>query len=234
MIVVKNMNKKNNANQEIEKKYLNQIKNFLKNNILWIISFFLFLIFMIMAKNVLNKQVFAFDDVIYKFIHSIESKPVTSFFHTITHLAGGYILIGICILVLLFNKNRIYFYIMSLNLLNTVIFNQVLKLIFARERPSGIAIIKETGFSFPSGHSMASMSFYGLLIYLIYRSDFSKKWKTLLIVILSTLIFLIGISRIYLGVHYVSDVIAGFCLSVSYLIIFTRIIEKYIKKGVKK
>ena len=228
------MDIKNNATKEKTKTYLNQIKTFLISNILWIISFFFFLIFIFIARDVLNKEIFVFDDVIYNFIHLLESKIATMFFHTITHLAGGYILVGICIIVLLFNRNRIYFYIMSLNLVNTVVFNQILKLIFARERPSGIAIIEEVGFSFPSGHSMASMSFYGLLIYLIYHSNFSKKWKIILITSLSILILLIGVSRIYLGVHYVSDVIAGFCLSVSYLIIFTRIIEKYIKKGVKK
>ena len=81
---------------------------------------------------------------------------------------------------------------------------------------------------------MASMSFYGLLIYIIYRSNLPTKWKIVLISLLSVLILLIGISRIYLGVHFVSDVIAGFCLSVSYLIIFTKIIEKYLWREVNE
>lgn len=66
---------------------------------------------------------------------------------------------------------------------------------------------------------MASLAFYGYLIYLIYKNVKNKKLKITLCILLSILILLIGISRIYLGVHYTSDVIAGLCFSVAYLII---------------
>jgi len=212
----------------------NKIFIFFKENYLWIISFFFFLIFLLIAHSIMKKEVLEFDSIIYNFINSFHSPLLTVFFKIITHFAGGYILIGICILVLLFIKKRRYFYLMSINLMNTILFNQGLKLIFARERPLDIALIEETGYSFPSGHSMASMSFYGLLIYIIYRSDLPKKWKIIGISLLTLLILLIGISRIYLGVHFVSDVIAGFCLSVSYLIIFTKITEKYLWREVNE
>ena len=67
---------------------------------------------------------------------------------------------------------------------------------------------------------MASMAFYGFLIYLVYKNVKNKYLRNTLIVILSTLIFLIGISRIYLGVHYASDVLAGFLASIAYLIVY--------------
>lgn len=72
---------------------------------------------------------------------------------------------------------------------------------------------------------MISMAFYGYLIYLIYKSKFNKYVKIILITIFVFLILFIGISRIYLGVHYTSDVIAGILLSISYLIVFIKLFK---------
>ncbi len=79
------------------------------------------------------------------------------------------------------------------------ILNQLLKRLLQRPRPTEFRIIEENGYSFPSGHSMVSMAFYGYLIYLIYRFVKNKYLKWISIVLLSLLICLIGISRIYLG-----------------------------------
>jgi len=76
---------------------------------------------------------------------------------------------------------------------------------------------------------MASMAFYGLLIYFAYRYINNKKVRAIICIVLSLLIPLIGFSRIYLGVHYTSDVIAGFLISLSYLILFTSIAPKLLK-----
>ena len=82
---------------------------------------------------------------------------------------------------------------------------------------------------FRHGHSMASMAFYGLLIYFAYRYIENKKLRAIVCTSLSILIPLIGFSRIYLGVHYTTDVIAGFLISTAYLIIFTSIAPKLLK-----
>ena len=104
----------------------------------------------------------------------------------------------------------------------------LLKNILQRPRPTEYRIIEETGYSFPSGHSMVSMAFYGYLIYLIYKYVKNKYIKWTLIVLLSILICSIGISRIYLGVHYTSDVLGGFLISLSYLIVYTLIVNRYL------
>lgn len=76
---------------------------------------------------------------------------------------------------------------------------------------------------------MASMAFYGLLIYFAYRYIENKKIRAAICIILSILILLIGFSRIYLGVHYTTDVVAGFLISTAYLILFTSITPKLLK-----
>ena len=75
---------------------------------------------------------------------------------------------------------------------------------------------------------MISLAFYGYLIYLIYKYINNKHLKRILIIILSTLICIIGVSRIYLGVHYTSDVLGGFLISIAYLIIYIELINKFV------
>ena len=116
------------------------------------------------------------------------------------------------------------------NLVIITAINQILKRIVQRPRPTEYRIIEETGYSFPSGHSMVSMAFYGYLIYLIYKYVKNKYLKYISIILLSILICSIGISRIYLGVHYTSDVLAGFMISISYLIIYISAVNKFFIK----
>ena len=113
------------------------------------------------------------------------------------------------------------------NLIIITVLNQLLKRILQRPRPTEFRIIEETGYSFPSGHSMVSMAFYGYLIYLIYKYVENKYVKWTSIVLLSILICTIGVSRIYLGVHYTSDVLGGFLVSISYLILFISTVNKF-------
>ena len=93
-----------------------------------------------------------------------------------------------------------------------------LKGFFQRSRPVlGAPILSETGYSFPSGHSTVSMCFYGVLIYLVLRHCKEPWARFILCFVLASLIVLIGLSRVYLGVHYPSDVIAGFCIGIAWL-----------------
>ena len=149
--------------------------------------------------------------------------PIAKF---ITNFGGPIFLSTICIILFIIIKNKKIGLSIIMNIAIIAILNQVLKRILQRPRPTEFRIIEETGYSFPSGHSMVSMAFYGYLIYLIYKYIKNKYVKCISIVLLSILICSIGISRIYLGVHYTSDVLGGFLISVSYLIIYIMFTNK--------
>ena len=185
-------------------------------------------IFIFLTYKVFNKEILELDIKGYNLVNKLISKYITPIVIFITNLGSSIILIGISILLLILVKNKKIGLSICYNLLFIAILNVILKNIIGRVRPSGNMIIHASGFSFPSGHSMISAAFYGYLIYLIYKNLNNKKVKYLLIFTLSLLIVLIGISRVYLGVHYVSDVIGGFIISIAYLIIFVSISKKYI------
>lgn len=207
-------------------------KSFILQNIKWIFSFFFFLFFLLLAIHIFQKKDFIFDQKIMDFFIQHQSKSFTMFFKVITNFASTFFLIFLCFFIYLCKATRKEGNLVVANLITIVILNYLLKLFFTRERPLGISLIKETGYSFPSGHSATSMAYFGLFIYLIYRSNLRKFIKWILIMLLSLLILLIGISRIYLGVHYPSDVIGGFFLAIAYLILFTHLIFVYRKKKV--
>ena len=129
----------------------------------------------------------------------------------------------------IFIKNKKVPIAITLNLIISTALNVLLKNIINRPRPDGYRIISETGYSFPSGHSMISMAFYGLILYIVFKNVKNKNIRNLLTVLIAILIFLIGFSRIYLGVHYVSDVLGGFIISIAYLILFTTITKPIFK-----
>ena len=204
----------------------------MKKYIKWIIVLCFLLLFTFIAINVYNNNDLYSDGVIYDFIsNNIINDNMTNVNKFITWF-GGVIGIAVMFLISLFcirNKKINIILFVSL-IIATLINNYVFKLIFARERPNINPIVIESGYSFPSGHSMISMVFYGSLIYLAYKYIDNKIFKYVIITCLSLLIILIGFSRIYLGVHYFSDVISGFILGICYLIFSGIIIKKIIKK----
>ena len=96
--------------------------------------------------------------------------------------------------------------------------NMLLKHLYGRERPVHEHMVEVTNLSFPSGHAMFSMAFYGALIYFIIKADPKPIIKMMSIMILIALILSIGISRVYLGVHYTSDIVAGFSAGYIWLV----------------
>ena len=198
-----------------------KIKEFIIINWKWIVLFICLIGFLELAEDVFNKEIMNWDIIGYKiistFLISDFATPIAKF---ITNFGGAIFIILLTVILIAVIKNKKIGLSILTNLAIITILNQLLKRILQRPRPTEYRIIEETGYSFPSGHSMISMAFYGYLIYLIYKYVENKNVKWILISLLSVLICLIGISRIYLGVHYASDVLGGFLISISYLVIY--------------
>ncbi len=217
-----------------------KIKRFVIKNLKWIILFVCLIGFLALAEDVFNKEIMNGDIIGYRiiseFLISDFATPIAKF---ITNFGGSIALIVITILLVVCIKNKKIGISIFMNLGIAAGLNWTLKQILQRPRPTEYRIINETGYSFPSGHSMTSMAFYGFIIYLIYKYVKNKYLKASLIAFLSILIISIGVSRIYLGVHYTSDVLAGFLIAISYLVIYTSIVNKCLleregKNGFKK
>ena len=186
-----------------------------RKKVMSLISFSLFLVVLILVLKYDNLFIDNYIINLFKYKNDL----LTNFMKVITVFGSAYVIVPFCS-ILLFLKNKKNRILMASNLVIITLLNQILKHTFKRLRPIN-SIISESGYSFPSGHSMVSMAFYGFLIYLLCKSNF--KYKKIFIGLLIILILLIGISRIYLGVHYPTDVFGGFLLSISYLLIFIEI-----------
>lgn len=205
-----------------------------KNNILVILSIIiLFISFILISWSVGKGYTKNFDYAIYNTINIIYCSFMTSIFKLITFLCDVKFVIILCLVLFVVIKNKGYPITLSLNVLGVAGLNQIVKYVFARERPIGISLIEETGYSFPSGHAMTSMAFYGYVIYLLYKNIQNKWIKWVSITVVALVILLIGSSRIYLGVHYASDVLGGYILALIYLILFIKFIKVKTRKEEK-
>lgn len=191
------------------------------------IYIFLILITIIWTILVMRDSFLSLDNNIYNSVISFKNETLTTIFKIITSLASVKFIIVIFIISLLGlikYKKGIFFSIIIC--LDTIV-NLIVKKIIGRNRPDKINwLVIEKGYSFPSGHAMISITFYGLLIYFITKSNIKKSTKILLSIILGVLILLIGLSRIYLGVHYFSDVIGGLLWGGLLLFSYIKLIER--------
>lgn len=204
------------------------MNNFLRKYWKIIIFTFSIILFVFVSRLLLLDEIQKFDDAVFSFVSQFRCPALTYLFKFFSFLCSIYFLVILTIGMMLFTKNKKKGFYIGLNVLLCFSLNQIFKFSFARDRPVAINLIVENGYSFPSGHSMVSLAFYGFLIYLIAHKKMKRKRKVLYCSLLSLLVFLIGISRIYLGVHFASDVLAGFALSMSYLILYIQFFYKKI------
>lgn len=198
----------------------------MKNKSKYIILIVLIFLFTLITYLVKTNKIVNFDNYVYEFLNDKSNSTLTSFFRGITLFANYQAIVILCILSFVFIRDKVVDVEICIVSILSATMNSIFKSIFVRPRPDVLKLITQGGYSYPSGHAMASMTFYGFLIYLIYKSDLSKNKKISFITLLSIFILLIGMSRIYLGVHYASDIIAGYIVSVILLIIYVSIINK--------
>lgn len=156
----------------------------------------------------------AWDQRVTDYVLSYRSPGLTSYFIAVTEIGdvNGYLVIlGISVLltILVFKRWK-YIWQIVLVLALASVSNMILKRFIDRARPGIEHLVVVETLSYPSGHAMSAMAFYGFMIYLVYHFKMHTVLKGLVIFLLALLILSIGVSRIYLGVHYPSDIVGGF------------------------
>lgn len=163
----------------------------------------------------------SFDLRLINFIQGLETPLLTKIMKFFTYLGNPVPLacisaMAFILLSVIFRRNAEGIFFAGV-LAGSVLLNETIKQIFRRSRPAFHRIIDIGGFSFPSGHSMAAFSLYGMLAFLLWRHIRSAAGRGLLLFSSAAMILLIGVSRIYLGVHYPSDVAGGYLAGASWL-----------------
>ncbi len=183
------------------------------------LSLFTF-IFAKFADELVESELNHFDQTIINWIQSLMKSQLTSIMKIFTFF-GSPLAIILFVLIsaswIIWRKKYWESVFLVIGTAGGGLFNLLLKWIFHRQRPTIHRLIEESGYSFPSGHSMGSIIFYGMLCMLMIV--FINSTITRAIVIISTLfiVTMIGLSRVYLGVHYPSYVLAGYAAGGAWL-----------------
>lgn len=154
----------------------------------------------------------------------IRAAWLTPIMQSISDLAHPVVLVVMLLVIEVFAPGRRPGLCAAVNLVLATLLNLLLKTLIQRPRPEGYRLVAESGFSFPSGHSMVAMAFYGLLIWMVWRYEKDSLVRRLGVIGFGLVIVLVGLSRIYLGVHYASDVLAGFCAAIAWLGVYTKLL----------
>lgn len=185
------------------------------------IAIILLIAFCTILYLVWTKKVDQIDKAVYGFISKLITPKNTKIMKFLTFF-GGTIGIALSLFVsYFFIKDNFDRGFITLGILGEVALNNIIKIIIKRFRPTINPLVIETGYSFPSGHTMSSTAFYSLLLFFIWKSSLSMTIKIIISIPCIIMIFSVLISRVYLGVHYISDVTAGLCLSLSYVLLIT-------------
>ena len=176
-------------------------------------------VFYLIANLVTSLDIITFDDMIIDFIQSFISDDLTIWVERVTFFGSvSFITIALLFITALLLWRKKYALATFFVLTNVIgaLLNKLLKWFFKRERPDILPVIIEKGYSFPSGHSMGSLIFFGSCAYLCIHIVKSTGHKIIAYVVACLFIILIGISRIYLGVHYPTDVVGGYSIGIAY------------------
>ncbi|OIK14723.1 phosphatase PAP2 family protein [Bacillus sp. MUM 13] len=204
------------------------------------VSIFSIIVFGLISIFVHGDKVKRFDDSIISFVQEFETPRLTGIMKFFSWIGSTEIVAILSIIILLvlykFLHHRLELILFIAVIGGTAVLNQVLKMLFHRSRPSLHRLADAQGFSFPSGHSMEAVALYGVLAFLLWRHIPSAWGRRILTFLSMCMILAIGISRIYLGVHYPSDVIGAYFASIFWLTVSISIFQRYKDRqaGIKK
>lgn len=183
----------------------------------FVLSLLMAILFGVIAIFIQDNKINQFDHTVIRYVQGMEAPWLTQIMKTFTWLGEGWRVVTITLVVMAFlyfklnHRRELLFLVWICG--GSALLNTLLKAIFHRARPTIHRIIEETGYSFPSGHSMAAFSLYGALAYLLWKHAPTVLSRILLLIVSAFFILSIGVSRIYLGVHYPSDVLGGYLAS---------------------
>lgn len=170
------------------------------------------ILFLKIREEVLEKEFLALDMQILHFIFTLRTPALNSIMIFISHLGAEGVVLGTILVtaILLFKKHKREAFLMLFIFVMAIVLNTSIKQLTARPRPQYFPLVIENDFSFPSGHSMTSFVYYATISYFIFHFTHKKRFSLIISASCILLIALIGFSRVYLGVHYPSDVIGGY------------------------
>lgn len=171
----------------------------------------------------------SFDNFFYNIVAFNINDVMINIYKVITFLGSTTFIIAMCvfflILFIILKKKNYGFIVAGVVIISTLV-NNLIKIIIARERPLVTSFVTEHSYSFPSGHTMAATTLYGILLYFVLKSNMNKKVKVILSIVLGLLPVLVALSRVYLGAHFMSDVIGAIIASTILLLLETYFIDK--------
>jgi len=164
-------------------------------------------------ETLIRNQMDLFDNVFVWLVRYLASPELDQVMIMISEFGYGYpfwtIIIAV-LLILAYYRQWLESAGLIVCLVGEAVLNFFLKNLFERTRPDLFQVVAEAGYSFPSGHAMVSLCLYGMLTFLIARHVQSWRWRLVVIGLAMALVVAIGVSRVYLGVHYPTDVVAGY------------------------
>lgn len=208
------------------------IKKIVKENLVYIIILFVLSIMYYIAFNSsIYNYILDFDYKIIEMVNVVENKGLTIFFRIITDTLGFILPVLVILYMVIHIKDKLYINLIAPSYLLSVLYVGIIKIIIARPRPL-VALIKiPITHSFPSGHTLSAMVFYTLMCYILTLKS-KEVVRNLYMILFTVIIFLVGLSRIYLGVHFFSDVMAGLLFGIVFVLMFINIIEKNFKEKI--
>ncbi|MCM3116853.1 phosphatase PAP2 family protein [Neobacillus sp. MER 74] len=173
--------------------------------------------FSLISLLISDQKIIHFDRTIIDAVQGMETPFLTSVMKFFTFIGSAPFVIVLSLFLLLFLykvlHHRLELILFVAAIVGSAILNGILKNFFQRVRPEFHRLIEIEGYSFPSGHAMNAFTVYGIITFLLWRHITSSLGRWALIFVSMVMIIAIGISRIYLGVHYPSDIIGGYFAS---------------------